>query len=212
MSTLLCNCPGASALAAVVIEACKEKVGQVQKVVFQRKFASAGTLNEVTVATDDPALQATWDTLKAASDSTKVVASPYLSEPVSEAGAKREYGGGNATIGGIPIILGREPQPFEAKFLDTSQKSIKDLKTFQCETELAVYLIDEHGRIIGLSDDIDSPTKFRPIPIQGLFVGDKSLGGYESPDMNAMEFKFFGNWSDDLSIVTPTDFNALSYF
>jgi hypothetical protein len=40
-------------------------------------------------------------------------------------------------------------------------------------------------------------------------VSDKTLGGRENPDMNMVRFSLPANWSDNLSVVTPTDFNGL---
>jgi len=208
---LLCTCPVAAELPDVTISTCPESLGQIQKLLFQRKFASAGTRNFVVVGTNNPNLQATWTPLLAASDNTKVIVSPYIQGPTVEAGGPRTFGGGNNTLGGIEVITGREPTTFEAMFHNMSQQAIKDLKAFMCE-ELQVYFIDEFGRIIGESDDIDSPVNFQGIPIanNSLFVGDKSLGGLEEPDMNMIRFQMLPNWSDNLSIVTPSDFEALT--
>jgi hypothetical protein len=41
-------------------------------------------------------------------------------------------------------------------------------------------------------------------------VGDKNLGGFDAPDGNAISWSFPPNWSDNLVIVTPSDFNPLT--
>jgi len=209
---LLCTCPVSATLASVTIDNCPESIGQIQKLIFQRKFASAGVRNSITIAGITPPDElATWTTLLAAADSTKVIVGPYIQGPTLEAGGPRTFGGGNNTLGGVEVITGREPSTFEAMFHNMSQATIKDLKNFMCE-EIAVYMVDEFGRIIGESDDIDNPTLYYPIPIanNSLFVGDKSFGGLEEPDMNMIRFQMLPNWSDDLYIVTPTDFEALT--
>jgi len=203
--TLLCNCPLDAALNDIPLSECLEDLGQVQKAVLQRVFSTGGTKNTIA----DPTAQADWTPLLAAADGTKVVQTPYLNEPVTEPGAARTYGGGNATLGGIEIAIGREPTSFNASILRSPQNTIAALKNLQCEN-VGVYLIDEHGRIGCLADDIDTPTTYYPIPVSGLFVGDKNLGGLETPDMNAIMWKFFPNWSDKFVVVTPTDFNALT--
>lgn len=207
--SLLCTCPAATAIPDIVLEDCPEGVGQIQKLLFQRVYSAAGTKNSFTIASANPNLKASWTPKLAASDGTKVVQTPFISGPTVEPGAARKYGGGNATIGGIEVIVGREPTNFSAMFLTTSQVSIKDLKAFMCEN-VGVFFIDENGVIIGISDDVDNPTKFYPIPIQGLFIGDKKFGGLEEPDSNVIEFGLYPNWSDNLLIVTPTDFDALT--
>ena len=54
-------------------------------------------------------------------------------------------------------------------------------------------------------------TTFRGFPIaEGtLFIGDKVFGGRTAPDMNSMRFQLLPNWSDNLYVVTPTDFSPL---
>jgi hypothetical protein len=206
---LLCNCPQGAALDAIPISDCPESLGQIQKVVFQRIYSAAGTKNKFVIATANPNVLASWTPLLAAVDGTKVVPSPYIQAPTVEAGAAREYGGGNETLGGIPLIIGREPTTFTGNVLRAAQKTIEAMKKYQCES-VGVYLIDEYGRIAGLTDDHDAPTEVYPIPIESFFVGDKVLGGLESVDMNAVSWRFFPNWSDKLTIIAPTDFNALT--
>lgn len=206
---LLVNCPLGASLGDIPLEDCPESLGQIQKVVFQRIFSASGVKNKFVIATADPAVLASWTPLLAAVDGTKVVPSPFISAPVVEAGAAREYGGGNETVSGIPITIGREPSTFTANILLTAQKTIEALKTYQGDN-VGVYLVDEYGRIVGLTDDHDTPTEFYPIPISSLFVGDKVLGNLEGVDMNAIAWKFAPNWSDKLEIVKPTDFEALT--
>ena len=206
---LLCNCPAGAALGTIPVSSCPESVGQVQKVLFQRVFSTGTTKNAFTIATADPKLLASWTAVLSAADGTKVVPSPYIQAPTTEAGAARTYGGNNETLGGIELIVGREPTSFTGNVLQAMQSTIKAMKAFMCEN-VGVYLVDEFGRLIGLVDDTTTPTKFMPIPIASLFVGDKVLGGLESPDMNAVSWKFYPNWSDNLAIYTPTDFNALT--
>lgn len=202
---LFCNCPVAAAISDVPIDNCPESMGQIQKAVLQRVFSTGTTKNTIA----DPTLLASWTPLLAAGDGTKTVQTPYLQAPTTEPGAARTYGGGNETLGGIEIIIGREPTAFTANILRSKQNTIKALKDYQCE-EAGVYLIDEYGRIGCLADDPENPTTYYPIPVAGFFVGDKTLGGLEAPDMNGIQWKFFPNWSDNFVIVTPSDFNALT--
>lgn len=206
---LVCNCPLGESLPDVPLYDCPDSFGQIQKVVFQRLESSAGVKNGFD-DTKKITAKASWTTLLTAADGTKAVVSPYLAAPSNEPGSARTYGGGNETPGGIEINIGREPTSFTANLLQEHQATIKALKELQCEGALGVYLIDENGEIGALVDDHDSPKKYSPIPIYGLFVGDKSLGGLESPDMNAISWKFEPNWSDMLVRVKPTDFNALT--
>lgn len=206
---LLCGCPVGSEITDIPTVTCPEDRGQIQKLIFQRLYSSGTTKNSMTISTTDPAVLATWTALKAATDSTKVTVSPTIHQPEMEPGSVREYGGGNATAGGVPITLGRDPSLFKFRLLQARQDIIEAMKDYQCET-LAVYLIDENGKITGLVDNVASPTKFYPIPVQQFFISDLKLGGREEPDGNDGQFYFPADWSDKLYSVTPTDFDALT--
>jgi hypothetical protein len=81
-----------------------------------------------------------------------------------------------------------------------------------CEAKagnLGVFLFNENGQIEALQDPT-TPTTYYPIPIRSLFISDKGHGGLESPDSNNISWQFAPNYSDNLAIVTPTDFNPLT--
>lgn len=204
---LNCGCPVGAHLADLEIAECKESMGQLQKVAFQRVYKTAGTLNTV----EDPTKKASWSTLFSAADGSKLVVSPYIQNPATEAGAARTFGGGNQTLGGVEIIIGREPTNFTGIIYQESQKTIAQMKQYMCEN-VGVWLIDENGNIGCIVDDVDEPTVYMPIPIGKLFIGDKSLGGFEEPDSNAIEWSFFPNWSDKFYLIKreTLDFNPLT--
>lgn len=197
---LNCGCPAGKHIADLEIADCKESMGQVQKVAFQRVYATAGKLNFVTPPSEDASFLPLFSSLFSATDGTKMTVSPYIQGPTSEPGAARTFGGGNQTLGGIEITIGREPTTFSATIYQERQKTIAQLKQYMCEN-VGVWLIDENGNIGCLADDLDKPTKYMPIPIGKLFVGDKKLGGFEEPDSNIIEWSFFPNWSDKFYII-----------
>lgn len=204
---LNCGCPIGAHIADLTIADCKESMGQLQKIGIQRIYKTAGTKNSV----EDPTKKASWSTLFSAADGTKMVVSPYIQNPTTEPGAARTFGGGNQTVGGIEIVIGREPTTFSGVIYQESQKTIAQLKQYSCE-QIGVWLIDEYGNIGCLVDDVDDPTAYYPIPVDKFFVGDKKLGGFEEPDSNSIEWSFLPNWSDRLVIVKNTgmDFNPLT--
>lgn len=207
----ICKCPAAVALPNIPDFTCAESFGQIQKVAFQRLYKSAGGKNSFTT-TDGIGKKASWTPLLSAGDDTKVVVSPYIQAPTAEAGAPRTFGGGNETLGGIEEIIGREPTTFTAVMRKMPQSLIKALKDLQCESDsqnLGVYLFDENGKI-GALQDPKTATTYYPIPIRSLFIGDKTLGGFEAPDSNVIQWTFLPNWSDDLAIVASDDFNPLT--
>lgn len=202
---LICNCPEGAALPNVPISNCPESMGQIQKVIFQRVFSAGTTKNKLA----DPTLLASWTPLLTAADGTKAVQSPYIQNPQNEPGAPKTWGGGNETLGGIEIILGSDPTSFTGNILRSAQKTIKALKALMCEN-VGVWLVDANGNIGCICDDVDNPAEYYPIPVSGLFIGDKTFGGFEAPDMNGIQWKFAPNWSDNFKIVSPSDFNALT--
>lgn len=207
----ICKCPAAASLPDLPNFTCAETFGQIQKVAFQRLTSSTGAKNSFTQTVGIGKL-ASWTTLLSADNDTKVVVSPYIQAPTAEAGAPRTFGGGNETLGGIEDIIGREPTPFTGVLRKMPQSLIKALKELQCEAEsqnLGIYLFDENGAI-GALQDPGTVTTYYPIPIRSLFIGDKTLGGFEAPDSNAIQWSFLPNWSDDLVIVVPEDFNPLT--
>ena len=208
----ICKCPAAASLPNIPNFTCAESFGQIQKVAFQRLYKSTGGRNSFTTEAGIE-LKASWTPLLSAKDDTKVVISPYIQAPTAEAGAPRTFGGGNETLGGVEEIIGREPTPFTAVMRKMPQSLIKALKDLQCESDsqnLGVYLFDENGAIGALQDTTTTTTTHYPIPIRSLFIGDKTLGGFEAPDSNAIQWAFLPNWSDDLAIIVPEDFNPLT--
>lgn len=209
--SLTCQCPAAASLTTIPAVACGENFGQIQKVAFQRLRKADGSRNSFTTAASI-LLKASWTALLSAEDGSKVVVSPYIEAPTSEPGAVRTYGGGNETLGGIEEILGAEPTAFSAVLRRMPQNVIKIMKELSCESNagnLGVYLFNDNGQIEAIQDPETTTTHY-PIPIRSFFVSDKGHGGLENPDFNNISWQFAPNYSDDLQIITPTDFNPLT--
>lgn len=203
---MICKCPRGAALPDIPAVTCPETFGQIQKVAFVRMYKTDGTKNKFVTASDIK-LKASWTPLLMAADDTKVIISPYIQAPTAEAGAARTFGGGNDTLGGIEEIIGREATPFTGVIRKAPQTVIKAMKDLQCES-IGVYLFDENGAIGAIAGTTEGD--YFPIPIRSFFVGDKTLGGFEAPDSNAIQWSFLPNWSDDLKLIAPTDFNPLT--
>lgn len=213
--SLVCQCPAAAALPDVVIPACSENFGQIQKVAFVRLTDGEGNKNGF-IGTGTP-LAPTIGTLSAwlafltAQDGTKIVVSPYINAPADSGGDARMSSGGNDDLGGIPEVLGGEPVQFTGSIRAVAQSVIKALKPLQCEANagnLGVYLFDENGNIEAIQDS-ETPTTYRPIPIRALFIGSKVHGNYDAKDSNAITWYYPDNYSDDLVIIKP-EFNPLT--
>lgn len=214
--SLICSCPAATALTSIPGVACPENFGQIQKVAFQRLRQADGTRNSM-VGSGTPLAptitkKATWTALLSAADGTKVVVSPYINSPADSGGDARMTSGGNDDLGGIPQVLGGNPVQFAGVLRGVPQSTVKIIKELMCEADagnLGVFLFDENGKIEAIKD-ADTPTTFYPIPIRALFVGSKIHGNFDAKDSNAISWQYPDNYSDDLAIVTPEDFNPLT--
>ena len=177
-----------------------------------------GTVNQfVDGTTTGINKKAAWTAKMALTDGGKAVISPYIQAPTNEAGEARTFGGGNETLGGIEVVIGRNPTTFSGVMRAVPQSVIKIMKELQCEAagnNLGVFLFDENGNIEAIKTSVTeggtTTVAYQPIPIRSLFIGDKSHGGLEAPDSNAISWSFLPNYSDDLAIVSPDDFNPLT--
>lgn len=208
---MICQCPAAASIPTIPVVDCSESFGQIQKVAFTRLRGANGAKNSFT-GTSSILLLASWTAKLSAADATKIVVSPYIEAPTSEPGGPRTFGGGNETLGGVEMIIGSEPTAFSAVLRRVPQDVIKAMKALQCEAaagNLGVFLFNENGQIEAIEDPETEGT-FYPIPIQSLFISDKGHGGFENPDLNNIQWAFAPNYSDNLKILTPTDFNPLT--
>jgi len=214
--SMLCQCPAAAAITTIPNVICPENFGQIQKVAFQRLRQADGTRNSM-VGSGTPLAPtitklATWTALLAATNGTKVVVSPYINAPADSGGDARRTSGGNDDLGGIAQVLGGNPVQFDGSFRSVPQSVIKIMKELECEAQagnLGVFLFDEHGRIEAIQDE-SIPTTYYPIPIRSLFIGSKIHGNFDAKDSNAISWMYPDNYSDNLAIVTPDDFNPLT--
>ena len=209
--SLICQCPAAAAITTIPNVACPENFGQIQKVAFQRLVKADGTKNSFT-STAAIILKASWTALLAAADGSKIVVSPYINAPADSGGDARMTSGGNDDLGGIPEVLGGEPVQFTGSLRSVPQSVIKAMKPLMCEANagnLGVYLFDENGKIEALQD-ATTATTYYPIPIRALFIGSKIHGNFDAKDSNVISWYYPDNYSDQLAIVTPTDFNPLT--
>ena len=213
----LCACPAATALTTIPAATCAESFGQIQKVAFMRLKKADGTVNSFVDGSGTGIdKKAAWTAKMALTDGGKAVISPYIQAPTQDGGDARTFGGGNETLGGVEIVIGRNPMNFSGVMRGVPQSIIKVMKSLQCEAQgdnLGVILFDENGNIEAIkkvTTGTPDTVEYLPIPIRSLFIGDKVHGGLEAPDNNAISWKFLPNYSDDLAIVQPDDFNPLT--
>ena len=177
---------------------CGIRYGQVQKVAFTRVGNLFGDANPITDL-------ASWTEFLAAEDSTKIVVTPYVEAPTMEGGDEKTFGGGNATLDGIIMVLGSQPIRMSFALRNYPQTIISALKVLTKIKDLGVFLFNDNGGIICLQEG----GTYLPIPIRALFVGDLILSGRTQPDRNTMKFSFKSNYSDKLVVVKP-DFSPVN--
>lgn len=214
--SLICQCPAATAITTIPGVTCPENFGQIQKVAFQRLRQADGTVNEMagsgTPLAPTITKLATWTALLAAANGSKIVVSPYINAPADSGGDARRSSGGNDDLGGIATVLGGNPVQFDGSLRSVPQAVIKIMKELQCEAaagNLGIFLFDENGKIEAIQDP-NVPTTYRPIPIHSLFIGSKIHGNFDAKDSNAISWMYPDNYSDNLAIITPDDFNPLT--
>ena len=215
--SLICSCPANTALTTIPAVTCPENFGQIQKVAFQRLKLADGTRNSFAAAAGTPTtptivLKASWVAAMALSTAGKIVISPFINNPTDGGGDARTTSGGNDDLGGIPSVLGGNPVTFEGSLRSVPQSTIKIIKELMCEAKagnLGIYLFDENGKIEAIQDKTE-PNTYYPIPIRAMFVGSKIHGNFDAKDSNVISWQYPDNYSDDLAIVTPTDFNPLT--
>ncbi len=209
LKTLLL-CPPAGAPTDIGVSSCLERFGEIQKIILQRTY-NGTVLNTITIATANPNLLATWTALLAAADETKCQVTPFINALVNEAGDPITIGGVGQTVGGIEKKIGSNASPFNGEFHDEERTVMAAVKVYNREKNLSVYLMNEHGDIGGIADDLTTPTTFRGIPIMDtFFLTDKKFGGKADVDKDFVSWSFLPNWSDKFYIVTASDFTPVT--
>jgi hypothetical protein len=196
-----CNCPQSSALTEIITEDCEVNLGQIQKIAIQRAgdmFDSAGTPTP-----SDILLESVWQTKLSATDSTKIVLTPFIGgDPVIEPGEAITVGGGdNSTLNGVAEVQGVNPSNFTAVFKGLSAVTEKAMKALMCEKNLVVYLFLQGGKIGVIKV---SATQYKGFPIQSFFVSDRGNQGFGTKDVVNVSFALAEGWSSDLTIIDPT--------
>ena len=178
---------------------CGIRYGQVQKIAFTR-------IGNIFSNSSNPITDlASWTAFLSAEDSTKIVVTPYVEAPTMEGGDEKTFGGGNATLDGIIMVLGSQPIRMSFALRNYPQTIISALKILMKIKDLGVFLFNDNGGIICLQEG----GTYLPIPIRALFVGDLILSGRIQPDRNTMKFSFKSNYSDRLVVVKP-DFSPIN--
>lgn len=190
-------------------------IGEVQRIYLQRTYSSGTTLNKFTIGTANPNVIASWTSLLTATDGTKILApssttgpsSATIHAPTFTAGEAIEFGGDGETADGIPWTVGASPGRFEARIVAKASKTIEGWRALWGE-QLSAYFELGNGRILGATDNNASPTIFKGIKIENLFVGMRNGDSRTEVGFNQLSFNLPWGWDSYLHVITPSDFTA----
>lgn len=206
--SLLINCPLPASINDLSDIVCPEIIGQVQKLVFQRRQSSApfSTFEGATAGGAD--LIASWDAYKTAVDDTKVATTPFFDSftiPMVE--AVTEGGDDNTTLDGAELVVGTTTVTVTGQFRNLPAANLRQLKAYNAEQNLTIYMINESGKIWGQNLTGD---EFSGTSIYNFFIADGGNEGKNTHDKTAFRFSLRCGWRDNLVSVDPADFDALT--
>jgi hypothetical protein len=208
MTFASCLCPQAAATTEIGDLTCGENIGQVQKIVFQRRQATPSfpTFSGSAVGSAD--LLASWTTLLAAANGTHVTVTPFCENfiipPITPI---TEGGNDNTTLNGVAIVVGAEFAEATGTFRSLTGELLRQIKDYNCELDLTVFLVNEFRQIVGTSPN---GTTFTGIPIQSFFIGDGDNNGKNTQDKTNFRFAVSYGWRDRLAFCVPTNFDPLT--
>lgn len=195
------ECPPPAAIAEIPAITCIEDIGQIQKIIFQRRQATPTFATLVL-----PQTLANWTPLKAAVDSTKVQVTPFFEGfTITGVTALKEGGDDNSTLDGVAIVTGQSTPIANGNFRSLPVNVFESLEKYNGEPNLTVWFITEFGKIWGHSEN---GTTFEGVPITEWFIGDKEVLGKNTNNKNMFTFALRAGWTKKLKAVVPTDFNA----
>ena len=216
LSTLLlgCVCPNTDPLDEIPADVCPEWIGQIQKYLFVKDgeviWDSGTPANNIPASIAGEVIEdATgWNTLRAAINDTKVVATPLIAgdAQITPGAAITQGGGDNTTRNGATLINGYNPSDVQARFDGLSSAQIAAMDALECHG-LEVYMVNQFGKILH-KDVAGIKTGF---PVLSYSLGDKANNGLATRDNNLLTFQLERRWDKDLAFATPSaGFNPLN--
>jgi len=127
-------CAPGTNLENITSSACLFRIGEIQKILFQRKFSSGTTRNKFVIGTADPAEEASWTALTGASDGTKVTVSGWVENVGNEGGGPVTSGGGDESLGGEEVTVAYNPVNWTVSLNDKLALEIEGYKDLKNES------------------------------------------------------------------------------
>ncbi|NCD40906.1 MAG: hypothetical protein EOL88_02320 [Bacteroidia bacterium] len=195
-----CVCPVPTVIPTLsAIDPCPVNTGQIQRLIF----VDRGT--EYVIAS--LAANTYWAAKQISIGTDRCVFSPLIGNPEFEPGDVSEFGGGNETLNGVPLVVGLEPTTFTFRFYSLQKGMAAELKDMACR-EVDVFLVNENNQIVYNEKSTTTATGF---PIRQFSVSDRRIGGYSEPDYNNGKIMFSEDWSDNFTMTKEiTSWNPLS--
>lgn len=195
-----CTCPASSVAPSLsVIDPCPVNTGQIQRYILVDRDT------EYPIAS--LTAQTFWAAKQIASDTSKAVFSPLLGNPEFEPGEPTEFGGGNETVDGVPLVVGYEPTTFSFRHYSLQKGMAAELREFACRVNDAFY-VNENRQIIYNAKSATTATGFS---VQSYSLSDRKPGGYAEPDYNNGKIMHPEEWSDNYTMTEKiTAWNPLS--
>ena len=205
MTFASCTCPLPTAITNISDLTCGENMGQIQKIAFQRRQATAPFATFTGGTTGGADLLASWTALIGATDATKITVTPFFEAfVIPQVTPITEGGDDNTTLDGNPIVVGSSSITATGTFRSLTGEILREIKDYNCENDLTVFFINEFSRIIGTSAD---GTTLAGIPITSFFIGDGGNEGKNTQDKTVFTFNMRYGWRDRLAFVSPSDFD-----
>lgn len=197
-------CPAPAALAAIPAQSCPFRMDQIVRFAFGRRavpaFATEAALK----------LLATWTTLIAAADNTKVVMSPLFAGMVIPGSEGVFVGGGdNTTFNGIRQYQGEANVTVTGTFTNMSPavKAALDLLT---QESLASAVGVSNLEVVMFNKDGFAATKNLDfIPIYNFRLSSRASEGLNANDVHAFSFDMLPDWETGLQ-MTKLGFDPLT--
>jgi hypothetical protein len=192
-------CPPPTTLASIPPNDCGENFGQIVKFAIQRR-QSTPSFSSTTIK-----VAATWTPLLTATDSTKMIITPYIPGVVIPPGEiLKEGGNDNTTIFGIPRLVGlgfipvtAQPQSLQATVRAALQALGSESAIQPGFTNLWVYFFNQFNQIIANADGSG-------FDMYNFMVGDSGTEGLGKLNTVNLGFDLAAGWSKTAAIYNPT--------
>jgi hypothetical protein len=195
-----CDCPVPTVAASLpTIDPCPTDTGQIQRLIF----VDRGTEYPIASLTSETF----WsDKQISTAANDKAIFTPLIGNPEFEPGDALEFGGGNETINGIPLIVGNDPTTFNFRFYSPQKGMIKALKVLTCR-QIDVFMLNENNQCAYNEKTTTTATGF---PVQSFNIMDLRPGGYSEPDYHAARLSLEEDWSDDYALTAQFDWDPMA--